>query len=114
MPPPMSGIMGNCIQLKPRLAQNVVWMWSGHARALPTGCRPNIRVLDPVPQQHCAAFESLAALQRHRSDGGSAIDLRISRVEDARCTRRAVHGRTEDQIELVDQSSAQKGDVGTA
>jgi hypothetical protein len=57
---------------------------------------------------------SLAALQRHRRDGGSAIDLRIPGVKDTRCTFRAVHGRTQDQIELVDQSRAQKGTVGTA
>jgi hypothetical protein len=88
---------------------DVIWMWSGHAGASPTGCRLNIRVLDPVPQQHCAAFQSLAVLQGHRRNGGSAIGLRIRGVEDARCTLRAVHGWTQDQIELVDQSRAQKG-----
>ena len=71
---------------------DVIWMRSGHAGASPTGCRLNIRVLDPVPQQHCAGFQSLAALQRHRRDGGSAIGLRIRGIEDARCTLRAVHG----------------------
>src|SRR3979411_1069426 len=34
------------------------------------------RVLDPVPQQHRAAFKSLAALRGYRRDGGSAIGLR--------------------------------------
>src|ERR1700737_4076550 len=29
----------------------VIWMWSGHAGASPTGCRQNILVLDPVPEQ---------------------------------------------------------------
>jgi hypothetical protein len=38
------------------------------------------RVLDSVPQQHCAAFHNLAALQRHRRDGGSVIGLRLSGV----------------------------------
>jgi hypothetical protein len=93
---------------------DMIWMWSGHAGASPTGWRLNIRVLDPVPQQHCATFHSLAALPRHRRHGGSAIGLRIRGVEDARCTLRAVHGWTQYQIELVDQSRAQKGTVGTA
>ena len=71
------------------------------------------RVLDPVPQQHRAAFKSLAALRGYRRDGGSAIGLRSRGVEHARGTLRAVHGWTQDQIELVDQSRAQKGTVGT-
>jgi hypothetical protein len=37
-----------------------------------------------------------------------------SGIEDARCTLRAVHGWTQDQIELVDQSRAQKSTVGAA
>ena len=88
---------------------DVIWMSSSHAGASPTGCRLNIRVLDAIPQQHCASFQGLAALQRRRGEWGSAIGLRIRGVEDARCTLRAVHGWTEDQIELVDQSRAQKG-----
>src|ERR1700688_4428518 len=93
---------------------DVVWTWSGHAGDLPVSRRVGTRVLDPVPQQHRAAFKSLAALQGHRRDGGAAIGLRIRGVEHARCTLRAVHGWTQDQIELVDQSRAQKGTVGTA
>src|SRR3979490_913350 len=62
---------------------DLISMWSGHAGASPTGCRLNIRVLDPVPQQHCAAFQSLAVLQGHRRDGGAAIGLPFPGVEIA-------------------------------
>src|SRR6267142_5039309 len=41
---------------------DVFCMQSSHTGALPTSRRRGIRVPDPVPQQHGAAFQSLAAL----------------------------------------------------
>jgi hypothetical protein len=56
--------------------------------------RLGILALDSVAQQQRAAFQSFAARQRHRRHGGSVIDLRVGRVEDARCPPRAVHSWT--------------------
>ena len=76
--------------------------------------RLRTRVLDPVPQQHRTAFHGLAALQHHRRDGCTLVSLGLRGVEDARRPLGTVHGRTEDQVEFVDQPCAQKGSVGSA
>src|SRR5438132_8540393 len=75
---------------------------------------PWIRVLDPVPQQHRTAFHGLAALQRHRRDGRAAVGLGLRGIKDSRCSLGAVEGRTEDQVEFVDEPRTQKGAVGPA
>ena len=72
---------------------DMVWMVTNHA--LPID-HPGILILDPVPQQQCAAIQSLAAVERHRRDGGAVIGLRVRGIEDARCTLCPVHSRTED------------------
>jgi hypothetical protein len=84
---------------------------SCHAAAL-AAFRFAIRILDPVPQQHCTTFQQLMALQRHRRDGSTLISLALRGVEQAWRPLRAVYGRTKDQIEFVDQSRTQKGAIG--
>jgi hypothetical protein len=73
-----------------------------------------ISVLDPVTQEQCATIKRTAALQSHRRDWRAPIGLGFRRVEDARRPFRAVHRRTEDQVEFVNESRTQERAVGSA
>jgi hypothetical protein len=102
--------------IRPVAPAPMTTMWSGLGLAIwlsnRFGCCA--RVLDPVTQQHRATLQRPAALQRHRRDRRTLVGLRFRRVEDARCPFRAVHRRTKDEIELVDEPGAQEATVGAA
>src|SRR6185437_12168745 len=70
------------------------------------------RVLDPIPQQHDTSFKFLAALKRHRRDGGALTGLGVRGVEHARRAVCAVYDWTEGQVEFVHQSRTKKSAIG--
>jgi len=82
-----------------------------HAAVLRIWCSLRRRVLHPIPQQHFTAFQYLATLQRHRRQRRALISLGLRGIEHAWRAFRAVHGRSQDQVEFVDQPGSQKGAV---
>src|SRR5690242_1486520 len=66
-------------------------------------------VLETIAQQHDPAFPCLAALERHRRDRRTPIGVRVRGVEQAGRALCAIHRRTKQQIQFVDQSLAQEG-----
>jgi hypothetical protein len=91
---------------------DVLWMRSGH---LDSGlARIGSRVLKPIAQQDRAAFQDLAALQRHRGEGSALVGCRFRGIENAWRALRAVHRRANDQVELVDKACPEKGAIDAA
>src|ERR1700733_14087070 len=103
--------------IRPAAPAPMTIMWSGAGLTmwqLSARCRCRIRVLDPIAQKHRSAFQNAIALQRHRRDWRTLVGFRFRRVEDARRPFRAVHRRTEDEVELVDEARTQESAVGSA
>ena len=70
--------------------------------------------LEPVAQPYGAAWQHLAAFERHRGDRSRHIRVVIGRIEDSRGTFRAIHCRVDRDADFIDQPDAQKAAVGDA
>src|SRR4051812_18068597 len=71
-------------------------------------------VLNQIAQQQDAAAEIPRALQRHRSQRRTPVAVGVGRIEHEGRALGAIDRRTEDQIELVDQTGTQERAVGDA
>src|SRR6267378_1196183 len=65
-------------------------------------------VLQPVAEPDRAAFENLAALERHRVERSSRVGLVLAGIEGIGPAARAVHRRADREADLVDQAAPQK------
>ena len=70
--------------------------------------------LQPVAQPDGAAWQHLAAFERHRGDRSWRIRVVIGRIEHSRGAFRAIHCRVDSEADLIDQPGAQKAAVGDA